>query len=126
MNLGRDASNVKTSSTEGTTLLDTSGFETELWSFNGGDVTAGTTTEDNDIIFIRSGSETSCWPKRKSVPNKIFRWKENGTLSTSQVSQTHFCIVLDQFTTQTPLSFSFSDLTQTIIITNSLYFNIYK
>lgn len=54
--LGRDATNVETGTTKSTTLFDASGFETKLSSFNGGDVTAGTTTDDDDVVFIRSGS----------------------------------------------------------------------
>jgi hypothetical protein len=57
--LRRDASNIETGTTKSATLFDASSFETKLSGFNGGDVTARTTTDDNDVVFIRSGSETS-------------------------------------------------------------------
>jgi hypothetical protein len=52
--LGRNATDVETSTTESAAFLDTSGFETKLRGFDRGYVTTGTAADDDDVVFIRS------------------------------------------------------------------------
>ena len=58
-NLGGDATDVEAGATEGTTLLNTSGLETQLSGFDGGHVATGATADDDDVVFLRSRSESS-------------------------------------------------------------------
>ena len=52
--LGRNATDVETSTTESAAFLYTSGFETKLRGFDRGYVTTGTAADDDDVVFIRS------------------------------------------------------------------------
>ena len=58
-NLGGDATDVEAGATESTTLLNTSGLETQLSGFDGGHVATGATADDDDVVFLRSRSESS-------------------------------------------------------------------
>ena len=66
-----NTTNVKASTTKGTTFLNTSSFKAKLSCFNGGDITTRTTTDDDNIILIgsrrkvtREGRERKCVAKR--------------------------------------------------------------
>lgn len=50
--LGGNTTDVKASTAEGSTFLDAGGFETELSSFDGGDVTTGAAADDDDVVVI--------------------------------------------------------------------------
>lgn len=52
--LGRNAADVEASTSEGASLLDANGLETLLSSLNGGDVAAGTTADDGDVVLCAS------------------------------------------------------------------------
>jgi hypothetical protein len=57
--LGGDATDVEARAAEGATLLNTSGFEAELSGFDSRHVTPGPTADDDDVVFVRSRSESS-------------------------------------------------------------------
>ena len=46
------ATNVQTSTTQGSSLFDTDGLQAELSSFNGGNITTWTTTNNNNLLYI--------------------------------------------------------------------------
>ncbi|CAL0327273.1 unnamed protein product [Lupinus luteus] len=51
-------------------FLNKRSLETKLRSFNGGDITAGTATDDDDVVFFRSRSRSE-YPKRKRISNTL-------------------------------------------------------
>lgn len=58
-NLGRNTPNIETSTTKSPPLLNTSGFEAKLSSFNGGNVATGASTDNDDVVVIGGGGETA-------------------------------------------------------------------
>lgn len=53
--LGGYTSDIEASATEGSALLDASGLEAQLGSFDGSDVTTGATTDNKDVALVRRG-----------------------------------------------------------------------
>lgn len=52
--LGGDATNIETSTTESPALLDAGGFKAKLSSLDGGDIASRAAADDDDVILIRS------------------------------------------------------------------------
>lgn len=67
--LGRDASDVEAGTSKRATLLDTGGLETELSSLDGGDITTGTTADDDDIVWVSTSGETTALNTREGGNN---------------------------------------------------------
>ena len=78
--LGGNATNIQASTTQSTSLFNTSSLQTELSSLNSGNITTGTTTNNDnikpkksrqstDIVLIGSGSAEISGSKNSSLSN---------------------------------------------------------
>lgn len=97
-NLRGDASDVKARATKGPTLLDARGLETKLGGLDGGHITTRSTSDDNDVVLIRSRSEAPCKRETETVLENIntrrvreIHW-QHVCLSSRKTCHRHFSI----------------------------------